>query len=226
MLAQVGVNGGATGTIPVPFPAPFLVGISPDGTELLVLADRQVVGTVGAPSPLWVVPFLGGTPRPVGEILADDAGWSPDGRTIAYTVGAELFLADADGSNPRKIWTAAGNVVYPVFAPDGRRLRVSVVDPKDGRPSLWDVGADGSDPHPLLPRLRGVHVLWTLVAGRPTLRVHGRDTRPKPAGQALAPSGIDLWVLTERTGFLSPGSRTPSAPHAGSPELRRADLEP
>ena len=43
----------------------------------------------------------------------------------------------------------------PVFAPDGRRLRVSVVDPKDGRPSLWDVGADGSDARPLLPGFEG-----------------------------------------------------------------------
>ena len=209
VLAQVGVNGGATGTIPVPFPAPFLVGISPDGTELLVLADRQVLGTAGAPSPLWAVPFLGGTPRPVGEILADDAGWSPDGRTIVYAVGADLFVADASGSSSRKIWTAAGNVAYPVFAPDGRRLRVSVVDPKDGRPSLWDVGADGSDPRPLLPGFEGFTCCgrWS-PDGRHYVFTSG--TRVQLPGQALAPSGIDLWVVAERTGFLSPARSAPT----------------
>ena len=210
VLAQVGVNGGATGTIPVPFPQPFLVGISPDGTELLVLADRQILGTVSAPSPLWVVPFLGGTPRPVGDILADDAGWSPDGRTIAYTVGAELFLADASGSNTRKIWTAAGNVIYPVFAPDGRRLRVSVIDPKDSRrPSLWDVGADGGDAHPLLPGFEGFTCCgrWS-PDGRHYVFTAG--ARSQAGAQALAPSGIDLWALTESTGLLSSGSGKPA----------------
>jgi Tol biopolymer transport system component len=185
------------------------VGISPDGTELLVLADRQVLGTAGAPSPLWAVPFLGGTPRPIGEILADDAGWSPDGRTIVYAVGADLFVADASGSSSRKIWTAAGNVAYPVFAPDGRRLRVSVVDPKDGRPSLWDVGADGSDPHPLLPGFEGFTCCgrWS-PDGRHYVFTSG--TRVQLPGQALAPSGIDLWVLAERTGFLSPAGSAPT----------------
>jgi hypothetical protein len=42
--------------------------------------------------------------------VADDAAWSPHGGTIAYTVGADLFLAGIDGSDPRRIWTAGGNV--------------------------------------------------------------------------------------------------------------------
>ena len=110
VLTQVAVTGGAIGRIPVPFAAPGLVDISPDGTELLLLADRQIRGLVSAPSPLWIVPFLGGTPRPVGDLVADDAAWSPHGGTIAYTVGADLFLAGIDGSDPRRIWTAGGNV--------------------------------------------------------------------------------------------------------------------
>ena len=208
VLTQVAVTGGATGTIPVPFPAPFLVDISPDGTELLVLADRQIVGLVSAPSPLWIVPFLGGTPRPVGDLRAGDAAWSPDGRSIAYTVESKLFLAGTDGSNPRQIWTAAGDAYYPAWAPDGGRLRLSVTDPKDQRRSLWEVGASGADPHPVLPGFDG-----SACCGRwsPDGRHYVYSARP-PAQSgvaSLAPSGWDLWVLTERRGWLSGGSREP-----------------
>ncbi len=208
-LTQTAVTGGGTGTISVPFPAPFLVDISPDGTELLVLADREILGTVSEPSPLWIVPFLGGTPRPVGDLRAGDAAWSPDGRTIAYTVGAELFLTGVDGSNPRKVWTAGGNTFYPAWAPDGRRLRLSVVDPKDQRPSLWEVGAGGADPHPVLPGFDAPTCCgrWSPDGRHYVFEAGARDQGR--GASSLAPTGTDLWVLKERTGWLSPGSSEP-----------------
>ena len=208
VLTQMAVTGGGTGTIPVPFPAPGLVDISPNGTELLVLADRRIRGTVSEPSPIWIVPFLGGTPRPIGDLRASDAAWSPDGHTIAYTVGAELFLAGTDGSNPRKIWTAAGDVYYPAWAPDGRRLRLSVIDPKDQRRSVWEVPASGGDAHPVLPRFDASACCgrWSPDGRHYVFEAGARDQRP---GASLAAAGRDLWVLTERAGWLSPGSTEP-----------------
>ena len=190
VLAQVAVTGGDTGRIPVPFPAPYLADISPDGTELLVLADREIVGTVSAPSPLWVVPVLGGTARPVGDIRANDAGWSPDARTIAYTVGTDLFVAGRDGSNPRKIWAAGGTVFSPVWSPHGHRLRLTVNDAAN-RSSLWEVGADGTTPHPVLPGFaqQACCGRWT-SDGRRYVFMAGEDR-------------TDLWVLAERAGWLS-----------------------
>jgi len=202
VITQVAVTGGATGTISVPFPSPFLVDVSPDGTELLVLADRQIVGLVTAPSPLWIVPFLGGTPRPVGDLRADDAAWSPDGRTIAYTVGADLYLTGTDGSNPRKIWTAAGDAYYPAWAPDGGRLRLSVIAPKTQRQSLWEVAASGGDPHPVLPGFVG----WACCGRWSPDGQHYAFSAGTPAQTGVAsltPAGIDVWVLTEPRGWLS-----------------------
>jgi Tol biopolymer transport system component len=208
VITQVAVTGGATGSIPVPFPRPFLVDISPDGTELLVLANRQVVGIAAAPSPVWIVPCLGGAPRPVGDLRASDAAWSPDGRTIAYTVGAELFLAGTDGADPRRIWTAAGNLYFPVWSPDGRRMRLSVIDPRDGRRSLWEVDASGSSPREVLPGFE----LWSCCGrwspdGRHYVFSAGPPTRRQFA--SLEPSGVDLWVLTEGPGWLSSHRREP-----------------
>jgi Tol biopolymer transport system component len=187
------------------------VDVSPDGTQLLVLANRQIVGLTSAPSPLWIVPFLGGTPRPVGDVRADDAAWSPDGRTIAYTVGTELFLTGPDGADSRKIWTAEGAAYYPAWSPDGRRLRVSVVDPGVSggrRRSLWEVGAAGDGPHPVLPDLEASACCgrWS-PDGRHYVFSAGPTTFTGSA--ALAPAGWDLWILTEPGGWLSFGSRAP-----------------
>jgi len=203
VLIQVGVTGGATGKIPVPFPAPGLVDLSPDGTELLVLADRQIRGLGAAPSPLWIVPFLGGTPRPVGDLRADDAAWAPDGRTIAYTAGADLFLAGTDGSHPRKIWTGGGNAFYPVWSPDGRRLRLSVIDPRDGRRSLWQLSASGDSPHPVLP---GFELSACCGRWSPDGRHYVFSAGPAAylsGVAALAPPDTDLWLLSEDGGWLS-----------------------
>jgi Tol biopolymer transport system component len=208
VLTQVAVTGGATGAIAVPFPAPGLVDLSPDGTELLVLADREIRGLASGPSPLWTVPFLGGTPQPVGTLRAGDAAWAPDGRTIAYTVGADLFLAGIDGSNPRKIWTAGGNAFYPAWSPDGRHLRLSVIDPKDRRRSIWDVGATGDDPRPVLP---GFELSACCGRWSPDGRHYVFSAGPPPRSgvSSLAPSGWDLWVLTERGGWLSSRNTKP-----------------
>jgi Tol biopolymer transport system component len=189
VLAQVAVTGGETGTLAVPFPTPGLVDISPDGTKLLVLADRELQGTTPAPSRLWVVPIVGGTPRPVGDMHADDAAWAPDGETLAYAVDADLLLASTDGSGSRKIWSAEGDVFAPAWSPDGRRLRVSVDGP--GGDSIWEVGADGSDPHPLLPDFEEPACCgrW-LPDGRTFVFQGGRGRQ-------------DLWALTEGGGWLA-----------------------
>jgi Tol biopolymer transport system component len=140
--------------------------------------------------------------------VADDAAWSPDGGTIAYTVGADLFLAGTDGSHPRKIWTAGGRVYYPVWAPDGRRLRLTLIDPTDGRRSLWEVGATGADPHPVLPGFD----MWACCGrwspdGRHYVFSAGNPQSSPVA--SLAPPGRDLWVLTEGRGWLSSTSGEP-----------------
>jgi Tol biopolymer transport system component len=198
VLAQVAVTGGDVGTIKVPFPSPFLVDISPEGTELLVLADREIQGTVSEPSPLWIVPILGGTPRPVGDLRAGDAAWSPDGRAIAYTAGADLFLVATDGTNPRKIWTSGGIAYYPAWSPDGRRLRLSVSEPKVNRSSLWEVAADGGHPHPVLPGFEASACCgrW-MPDGRHYVFSAGNANR------------TDLWVRTEPAGWPSSGSAEP-----------------
>jgi len=59
--------------------------------------------------------------------------WSPDGRSIAYTSGGDLWVMNGDGTHPRRILessrlrTVLGaplgyGIAAPVWSPDGKRL--------------------------------------------------------------------------------------------------------
>ena len=48
--------------------------------------------------------------------------WSPDGRRIAYTRLGEIYVADADGKNERRLTTAAQPLSSPAWSPDGRTI--------------------------------------------------------------------------------------------------------
>jgi len=56
----------------------------------------------------WLAPAMGGTPRPFIENGLNPV-WSPDGKSLVYHAadpGDPIFIADRNGSNPRKIFVA------------------------------------------------------------------------------------------------------------------------
>lgn len=120
MLTQVSSRGGETSIVPTPLTAPVLLDIAPDHSSLLV-ADW------GASSSLWMVPLPQGPSRRVGDVIADDATFTPDGKQIIFTNGAEVWISDADGSQRRKLWTSPGSPIGASalrVSPDGKRLRL------------------------------------------------------------------------------------------------------
>lgn len=146
-LVQVSAKGGETARVPVPLQRPAIYDISPSRSELLVSSGVQA-----EPVPevqLWIVPIPGGVPHRVGDILAHDACWAPDGIHLVYANGHDLYFAGADGSEVRKLVTVAGFPYWIRFSPDGSRLRFDVSDLKIG-PSLWEIAADGKGLHRLL----------------------------------------------------------------------------
>ena len=151
ILAQTSVSGGEVVRLPVSFPGANYVAvldISPDRSELLVNAWNGI----HLEAPLWVLHLPDGFARRLGDLIDSDATWSPDGQTIAYSKGQDLFIAKADGSRSRRLATLPG-LTSPGFifnlrwSPDARMLRFTAV--KDQLGSLWEVSADGTDLHPL-----------------------------------------------------------------------------
>ncbi|MBZ5681148.1 MAG: winged helix-turn-helix domain-containing protein [Acidobacteriia bacterium] len=153
VVRYVSTEGGEVFPLDKAIPNMDIDDISPSGSEFLEvnLGDLRRLLNEEAPYPsLWRVPVPSGSPQPVGDVRSRDARWSPDGSTIAYSVGPDLNLVNSDGSNPRKLATLPGEPFYPIWSPDGKHLRFSVADPRIGT-ALWQADLPSGTVHPLLP---------------------------------------------------------------------------
>jgi len=137
-IGEVSVSGGDTARIPLPFGLPILLDISPEGQELLVSNAVEPAGT----SPLWSVPLPAGVARPLADITASDASWSPDKRWLAYVRGRQLFLANGDGTGSKLLSSLPKNGWRPRWTPDGEKLRLTIQTPPTN--TLWEISRDGS----------------------------------------------------------------------------------
>jgi Tol biopolymer transport system component len=91
---------------------------------------------------IYVISPDGSGATPVGP--GGDPAWSPDGTRIAFTTrdgnSDEIYVMDADGSNPVRLTTSASNDMSPDWSPDG----TGIVYASGG--DLFMVNADGSGP--------------------------------------------------------------------------------
>jgi Tol biopolymer transport system component len=197
-VAQVAVDGGEVVTVPLPFGRASLIDLSPDRTKLLVRADRDVLNNDG---PLWIVPIVGGAPRPLADISARDAAFSPDGKAMAYVTGADLFVAASDGTAGRKVATLSGTGAgYVTWSPDGRRLQVSVREQAlPFRAAIWEVDANGGTPSRLLPDFPS-----STCCGRWTA-----DGRFYVFIAGAIGGRWDVWLLPAQRGLLSRSTPVP-----------------
>jgi len=146
VIAQVATVGGEV--IPMSAGAlenPLIQDLSQARSELL-LTDAAGFD----PRPLFTLPLPGGLPRPVGNILATSAAWSPDGQAIAYAAEGGVYLCESDGRQPRKIASVRGVVTNICWHPVGSLLRFTAIDPLSNSISIWEVRPDGTKLHPFL----------------------------------------------------------------------------
>ncbi len=145
IVSHVSAAGGENATIPTPFANAFMLDVTPDGSQVLLL-DTHFSET---DDPFWLQPLPAGSPRPM-EIKGHDATWLPDG-SLMFATGFDLLRAAHDGKNARRLLTASGVVSGISLSPDGSRIRYTVGLNSVGVSSLWEARADGGNPHLLLP---------------------------------------------------------------------------
>ncbi|HEY6446180.1 MAG TPA: protein kinase [Acidobacteriaceae bacterium] len=149
-VGEISTSGGDPTPIAMPSSEMFPIALSPDSSQFILLAST------GAPAigPFWTLPVLGGSPQRLGDLVGDAAAWSPDGQRLAYANNSDLFLANADGSQPRRLLTMkeGGFVSWLVWSLDGSHLRFDVREPSlRPRSSIWEVASDGTGLHALSP---------------------------------------------------------------------------
>jgi len=149
VIGEVSVSGGETAILATSLRDRDIgiEDISANGSTLLIETSE---GTVGEDS-VWAFPLPAGSPRRLGDLLVNSATWSPEARDLVFSKGQEIFIANSDGGNPRKLAIVSGHVEGPRFSPDGHKLRFTVVDLKTDSSSLWELNRDGSGLRPLLP---------------------------------------------------------------------------
>ncbi|NYF79571.1 winged helix-turn-helix domain-containing protein [Granulicella arctica] len=145
MLAEVPIAGGEVHSRPAPFPDAAIADYSSVNHTLLIGSTLRTDDE----RPILAEALPSSQPLQVGELTGHNASWSPDARSIAVTKGRFLYIADADGSNERRLVSASGVVYSPRWSPDGRVLSFSEnVGSNENR--LWEVDATGANLHRLL----------------------------------------------------------------------------
>lgn len=152
--------------------------------DVFVTADLMVTSNRGgsfglyqlrldSPETLLPVPVEGG---------GKDGVLSPDRTRIVYgsaKAGSyDLYLADADGQNARRLTTDPGVESDPVWTPDGSRL-VFTTTPPEGVPQLASLKVDGTDPRILTSSGGGNRSADLSPDGRRVAFVSLRDGNPE-----------------------------------------------
>jgi eukaryotic-like serine/threonine-protein kinase len=186
-IEQVAVTGGPTAVVPTRFENAQVAGLTREGSTLLTL----VGGFVDFTSAAWAIPLPAGEPRRLGSIEAQDADFFPDGRII-FARGSDLYVAERDGSNPRKLLSVDGTPFYPSVSPDGQRLTFSVFSLSGLTTSLIEAGTDGSG---LLPIIMAQDMSFFCAHWTPDGRYLIFRRRNENGYSS------DLWVLPAKAGL-------------------------
>ena len=195
-LAQISVTGGEVLPLPNSITHPVIADISPDRSNLLVTTyDFEN-------APFWNLPLPTGPPRRVGDLEASWATYAPDGRHLLFARDSNLYIADADGSHARQIVSGVdGKPIQLRFSPDGSRIRFTVSKTQARSFALWEVAADGTNLHQLLP---GWHTPPNECCGRWT-----PDGRYYLFESESGKGAHDIYALPESRGIFS---RLPAKP--------------
>ena len=143
-LVQTSMVGGEPVPIATGFDFIQLYDISPDGSELLV-TSRSPTGREGE---TWALRLPNGAPLRLANVMSHGGAWSRDGRYLVFANGSELVLANADGTDARKLTGTSGIPFGPHFSPDGKRIRFAV-NAGGATSTLWEVRTDGTGLHSL-----------------------------------------------------------------------------
>jgi hypothetical protein len=119
-------------------------GLSPD-QKWMAISDQSQADHL---SSIYIVPIGGGTPRRVTVNSPSYwHGWSPDGKTLAFTGQRngdfDIYTIPVAGGDETRLTTAKGLDDGPEYSPDGKYIYFN--SERTGRMQIWRMLADGSN---------------------------------------------------------------------------------
>src|SRR5262249_10640045 len=100
--------------------------IAPDGSRVRDIVSDVDKNLNRGKRSVWVIPTSGGSPQ---QLITSDKNdysprWSADGKSLAFLSTREgapqIFVAGADGSNPRKVTSVPEGVGEFIWSPNGK----------------------------------------------------------------------------------------------------------
>lgn len=159
--------------------------ISRDGSKLLIRSRPSR----DSEQPLWIVPTSGSTALRLGEIVAHDATWMPDGDSVLFASGNELRTVQLASGVVHTYATLPGRAFWPRWSPDGSTLRFTLLDPITHDSSLWETTAKSAHPRRLeYPQLASLSLCcgsWTSDGAAYAL-------------QASNYAGSNIWLIKDK----------------------------
>ena len=205
-VAQVSISGGGIAPVPVALANPWIMDVSPDGSNLLVRSEDGVQS-------LWSVRVPGGsTRRLLTSVYVTSAAWSPDGKSVVYnTVDdknvSKIFIVKSDGTGALEV--ASGGKAERLtnwdvsWSPDGKTIRFT------NNGELWTVSSDGSNLQRLLPAWSSPDICCGRWTPDGKFFVFLSEGSNKSAFDSMAWRGAQIWALDERRGLFRRSSSEP-----------------
>lgn len=122
---------------------------TPDSRQILYCTDDDLRPPVKNASEIYAVDLAG---RKVRTLISGGVNtfpvMSPDGRHILFRrmigeMNSEVFVADADGSNPRNLTSHPSFEGWPAWSPDGRQI--AFAGNRNANYQVFLMNADGSN---------------------------------------------------------------------------------
>ena len=148
------------------------IGFSHDGAEIWITGTER--------RRLQLLPLLGGKPRLFLNDKAVHPTWSPDGSKVAYHTsepGDPIFVAGADGSNPRQIFRDVPDQHnhYLAWGPDDNWIYFVHGTAATFEMDLWRISASGGPPQRLTSQSSEMRDPTPLRQGTVLYVAKGRD---------------------------------------------------
>ncbi len=132
-------------TMPDELSSATIADISRNGSRLIVRGRRSR----DSEQPLWIVPRDGSSALRVGDVLAHDATFMPDGDSLLYATGNELNVVQLKTGVSTHYATLPGRAFWLRWSPSEKQLRFTLIDPVNHLSSLWELDASTRRVRPL-----------------------------------------------------------------------------